>query len=85
MKFRIVKKDENPEIGYNYEVLYFDENDSRGPKWRKVIWDKENYLNFRDTNFTATVEEAEQKAKEFAEQYKQEHGELVKEFVIPNV
>ena len=77
MKFRIVKNEKNKRP---YEVYYFDEYDSRGPKWRKVIWDEQSYLNFSDNNFVNTVEEAKQKALEFLEEYREEHGTIVEEF-----
>ena len=77
MKFRIVKR-ENTEKPY--EIFYFDENDSRGPKWHKVIWDEESYCNFCDKNFVATVKEAKEKALDFIEKYRKEHGTIVEEF-----
>ena len=48
MKFRIVKNEKIENAEKPYEVFYFDEADSKGPKWRKVIWDEKSYCNFCD-------------------------------------
>lgn len=77
MKFRIIRNNKNNKP---YEVYYFDENDNRGPKWRKVIWDEQSYLNFSDNNFVDTIKEAKEKALDFIEKYRKEHGTIVEEF-----
>jgi len=80
MKFRIVKNEKIENAEKPYEVFYFDEADSKGPKWRKVIWDEKSYCNFCDNNFVATVKEAKEKALDFIEKYRKEHGTIVEEF-----
>jgi hypothetical protein len=80
MKFKIIKKEKNGKE--RYEVYYFNEFDSRGPKWSQVIWNKEAQLNFVDSNYTNTVEEAEQRAREFLQNHNAEHGAVVREFEI---
>lgn len=80
MKFKIIKRKKNDKE--RFEAFYFNEFDNRGPKWSQVIWDKQRYLNLMDGNYTDTMEEAEQKVREFMEEYKQEHGAVVKEFEL---
>jgi uncharacterized membrane protein YcgQ (UPF0703/DUF1980 family) len=80
MKFKIVKRKKNDKE--RFEAFYFNELDNRGPKWSQVIWDKQRYLNLMDGNYTDTMEEVEQKVREFMEEYKQEHGAVVKEFEL---
>lgn len=82
MKFRIIENQERKEKGKVevYEIFYFDELNDRGPKWHKVIWDTESYLNFVDKNFVATIEDAKIKAETFMEEYRKKHGTIVEEF-----
>ena len=61
MRFRIIENKKIKETPY--EIFYFDENNSRGPKWLKVVWDEESYIHFCDKNFVATIDEANTKAK----------------------
>lgn len=84
MKFRIIENQERKEQGKVevYEIFYFDEFDNRGPKWKKVIWDEESYLNFVDNNFVATIEAAKIKAETFMEEYIKENGKVVEEFEL---
>lgn len=76
MKFKIIKNEKNGKE--RYEVYYFNEFDSRGPKWSQVIWNEEAHLNF----LANTVEEAEQRARDFLHNHNAEHGAVVREFEI---
>jgi hypothetical protein len=76
MEFKILSKDKG------YEIWYLDEFNNGGMKWKKVIWDTESYCHFKDTNFTQTLDEAEQKAAEFKEKYEEEHGILIEKFSL---
>lgn len=78
MKFRIIKREKNGKE--RYEAFYYNEADNRGPKWSQVIWDKQRYLNLMDGNYTESQEEIEQKIQEFMDEYRAEHGTVVKEF-----
>ena len=82
MKFKIVERFDREKETEKYEVFYFDEFNSKGPKWLKVIWDEESYLNFCDHNFTATIEEAKTKAREFYKSYKIKNGKVIEEFYL---
>lgn len=83
MKFRVIKK--TKEEKERYELFYFDEYDSRGPKWRQVIWNSEAYCNFMDANYETSLDAINLRAREFAQKYVKEHGELISEFEIRNV
>lgn len=83
MKFRVIKK--TKEEKERYELFYFDEYDSRGPKWRQVIWNSEAYCNFMDANYETSLDAINLRAREFAQKYAKEHGELISEFEIRNV
>ena len=80
MRFRIIENKKIKETPY--EIFYFDENNSRGPKWLKVVWDEESYIHFCDKNFVATIDVANTKAKEFYEKWTKENGKIVSEFEI---
>jgi hypothetical protein len=84
MKFRVIKK--TKEEKERYELFYFDEYDNRGgSKWKQVIWNSEAYCNFKDANYETSLDAIDQRAKEFAQKYEKEHGELIKEFEITNI
>lgn len=82
MKFRVIKKTKNEKE--RYELFYFDEYDNKGQRWKQVIWNRESYLNFTDENYETSLDAIDQRAREFAQKYKKEHGELIKEFEITN-
>lgn len=81
MKFRILEVLEGENKG-KYEVFCYDEYDTRGAKWKKVIWDEKNYLQYLDYNFALTIDEAKFKAKEYFEKWQNKHGKLVEEFEL---
>ena len=83
MKFRVIKKTKNEKE--RYELFYFDEYDNRGPKWSQVIWDEEAYCKFMDVNYETSLDAINLRAREFAQKYAKEHGELISEFEIRNV
>lgn len=80
MKFRIIKKTKNEKE--RYELFYFDEYDNKGQRWKQVIWDEKAYCNFMDANYETSLDSIDQRAKEFAQKYKKEHGELISEFEL---
>lgn len=83
MKFRVIKKTKNKEE--RYELFYLDEYGRNGQTWEQVIWDEEAYCRFMDVNYETSLDAIDQRAREFAQKYKKEHGELIKEFEITNI